>query len=580
MSIPVTHYWRLLSTYLRPQLAMVAVLFFLMLTALVLQVVSPQLIARFIDDAMAGASAEGLVLLAVAFIVVALVAQVLTVAATYFSETIAWTATNALRADLFKHCLTLDMSFHKARTPGEMIQRVDGDVDALSDFFSQFVISLLGSLLLLIGVLIMLALQDWRLGLGTALFTVISLAVLIRLRSIAVPHWVAMREKQARFYGFVAETLAGREDIRGNGGRTHTMSLLRNHLKDWMRLQIRSEVRAFAWIWIVSHGLFTLWTAGALIIAYLLWSNDSLSVGSAYLVFYYLELIRRPIDQIREQVQQLQAASASIVRVDELFTIENRLVERPVAALPAGALSVEFDEVSFGYEPEDPVLHAVSFRLDAGEVLGLLGRTGSGKSTIGRLMVRLYDIDSGDIRLGGTSIGDVSIADLRSRVAVVSQDVQIFDGSIRDNLTFFDEAISDERLVSALDTLGVAGWLDTLMHGLDTQIGPGSLSAGQAQLLACARAFLKQPDLLVLDEATSRLDPYTQSLIEGAISRLLAGRTAIIIAHRLATIDRADRIVVLHEGRVLEEGRRQALLADPASTFARLRHMEAEPKPV
>src|SRR5690606_8054654 len=142
----------------------------------------------------------------------------------------------------------------------------------------------------------------------------------------------------------------------------------------------------------------------------------------------------------------------------------------------------------------------------------------------GRLLVRLYDTDAGDIRLGGVPMREVAIAELRSRVAVVSQDVQLFEGSVRDNLTFFNEDVTDDRLVEALDTLGVAGWLDTLTEGLDTRIGPDSLSAGQAQLLACARAFLKQPDVVVLDEATSRLDPYTQSLIETAMSRLLTGR--------------------------------------------------------
>ena len=579
MSIPVAHYWRLLSQYLRPQLGSVMLLFFLMLAGLALQIANPQLIARFIDRAIAGEETSGLMLLAVAFIVVAFTAQVLAVVATYFSETVAWTATNALRADLADHCLRLDMSFHKTRTPGEMIQRVDGDVDALSDFFSQFVLNLLGSLLLLGGVLLILTLEDWRLGLGTAAFSVVALTVLMRLRSIAVPHWMAVREKQARFYGFVAETLAGREDIRANGGRTHMMSLLRDHLREWMRLHIRSEVRAFAWIWIVSHGLFTAWTAAALFIAYLLWSSGGLSVGSAYLVFYYLELVRRPIDQIREQIQQLQAASASIVRVDTLFGIGNRLIDNPVRTLPGDPLSLEFDDVTFGYEADELVLQSVTFSLAPGEVLGLLGRTGSGKTTVGRLIVRLYDTDSGAIRLGGVPIRDVAIAELRSRVAVVSQDVQLFEGTLRDNLTFFGEGISDERLLAALQNLGLAAWLDSLPAGLETHVGPNTLSAGQAQLLACARAFLEEPSVVVLDEATSRLDPYTQTLIENAMSRLLAGRTAIIIAHRLSTIDHADRIAILHDGRMLEEGRRTDLLANPSSTFGRLRRMEGASRP-
>jgi ATP-binding cassette subfamily B protein len=371
-------------------------LFVLVLSGIVLQVGNPQLIALFIDEGLGPARESRLTMLAISFIVVALVAQVFAVLSTYVSEKVGWTATNELRADLADHCLRLDMSFHKTRTPGEMIQRVDGDIDALSNFFSQFVLYVAGNLVLLAGVLLMLFLEDWRIAIPLAGFALISLTALVKLRSLAVPHWVATREKQAQFYGFVAEHLAAREDIRGNGARGYSVSRLRRFFREWMPLQVRSEVFSFGWIWAASQGIYTAGTVIALALSYLFWESGSLSIGSVYLIFHYNEMIRRPLDQIRDQINQLQAASASIVRVQELLQITNRIPDEGKTPLPAGPLPLRMSGVSFSYEGDDAVLRDINVSLLPGEVLGLIGRTGSGKKTIGRLLVRLYEIYAGE----------------------------------------------------------------------------------------------------------------------------------------------------------------------------------------
>jgi ABC-type multidrug transport system fused ATPase/permease subunit len=238
--------------------------------------------------------------------------------------------------------------------------------------------------------------------------------------------------------------------------------------------------------------------------------------------------------------------------------------------MPSGPLAVDAERVSFGYVADDPVLRGISFHLAPGRTLGLLGRTGSGKTTLGRLFVRFYDPTEGEIRLGGVDLREAPVADLRSRVGLVTQDVQLFHASARDNLTFFNPAISDRRIFEVLDELGLAAWVRSLPSGLDTQIGPRSLSAGEAQLLAFARVFFKDPGLVILDEASSRLDPATEQLVERAVGALLRGRTAIIIAHRLATVHRADEIMIIDDGRVIEHGERPALAADPDSRFASL----------
>jgi ATP-binding cassette subfamily B protein len=230
------------------------------------------------------------------------------------------------------------------------------------------------------------------------------------------------------------------------------------------------------------------------------------------------------------------------------------------------------DPPSFVFRPSSSVLDDISFTLAPGQVLGLLGRTGSGKTTLTRLLFRLYDLSEGAIRLGGVDLRAARLGELRTRVGIVTQDVQLFQASIRDNLTLFDRSVTDDRILSMLDQLGLSRWLTALKQGLDTELGPGGggLSAGEAQLLAFARVFLQDPGLVILDEASSRLDPATERLIERAVDRLLAGRTGIVIAHRLATVQRADEIMILERGQIVEHGPRELLANAPASRFATL----------
>jgi ATP-binding cassette subfamily B protein/ATP-binding cassette subfamily C protein len=236
---------------------------------------------------------------------------------------------------------------------------------------------------------------------------------------------------------------------------------------------------------------------------------------------------------------------------------------------------VRFDGVSFAYsdgrssDADDTVLHDVSFTLGSGRLLGLLGRTGGGKTTLARLLFRLYDPNEGRIRLGGVDLTDLALCDLHQRVGLVTQDVQVFRGTVRDNLTLFSEDDRDAQILEAFRALGLWDWYEALPDGLDTELVTGGrgLSAGEAQLLAFTRVFLRDPGLVVLDEASSRLDPATERLLERAIDRLLVGRTAIIIAHRLSTVDRADEIMVLEAGEICEHGAREDLAADPSSRF-------------
>jgi ATP-binding cassette subfamily B protein len=281
-----------------------------------------------------------------------------------------------------------------------------------------------------------------------------------------------------------------------------------------------------------------------------------------------------PVERITNEMQDFQRAASGMERVQELYGYRSVVEDGYGVELPDGPLAVEFDGVTFVYPDAapEPVLEGVTFRLEAGKTLGLLGRTGSGKTTATRLLFRLYDPTRGSVRLGGVDLREPALEQLRRRVAVVTQDVQLISGTVRENLTLFDPAVSDDRIHTVLADLGLSEWVRSLPDGLDTVVGAGGrgLSAGEAQLLAFTRAFLADPSVVVLDEASSRLDLATEQLIERAVDKLLAGRTGVVIAHRLATVQRADEILVLEDGRVLEHGARVALANDPRSRYAHL----------
>ncbi|HSJ55985.1 MAG TPA: ABC transporter ATP-binding protein, partial [Anaerolineae bacterium] len=473
MNVPLWQYWNLIVRYIVPQRLPALGLVLLLMTGIALQVVNPQVMRQFLDTAQAGGPTGTLVQLALVFLGVALVQQVSIVGATYLGENVAWTATNMLRAELADHCLRLDMYFQNAHTPGEMIERIDGDVTALSNFFSQFFIQVVGNGILLLGVVALLVAEDWRVGLVVGTVALTALGVLARLRNIAVSHWRAQRQASADLFGFLEERLAGTEEIRANGAQVHVMRGFYVRMRELLSKSLKAGLMVNLML-NSSIMLFALATAAAFAVGARLYYAGALTIGAVYIVFHYTRMLEQPINQIVRQLQDLQKAGASITRVQELLAVESRLPEVSAGpALPGGPLAVVFDGVSFSYHDapaaegassdegdgqetdempttaHEPVLCDVDFALAPGCVLGLLGRTGSGKTTVTRLLFRLYDPDAGSVCLGTppVDVRELPLQGLRRRVGLVTQNIQLFHATVRDNLTFFDRTISDERIM-------------------------------------------------------------------------------------------------------------------------------------
>lgn len=576
MKISAKRYVSLLRTYVAPQWLKALLMVVFLLLSIGLQLLGPRLVGSFIDTLRNGVNSGLLLTLSITFIVIALVNQLVSVAVSYLSEYVAWTAANRLRHDLVAHTLSLDMSFHTTKTPGELIERIDGDVNQLANFFSLFIITLLSNLLLLLGILFLLFFIDWRLGLLVTTILIVSLWILLRIRNYSTPLWIHFRQKSAEFFGFLSEHLVGTEDIRANGAMQASMNQFYLLLRQWLPIR-KKAIMLGTGTGVTTITLYTISIAISLAFGLFLWSQGSITIGTFYVIYAYIALLAIPLEQIQVQIQDLQQVDACIQRIEELLHTPSQLrvtspSEEGQRTLPPGPLSLEFRHVSFAYTPDERILHDLKFFVQPGKILGILGHTGSGKTTIARLLFRLYDPQEGQICVQGLPIDMLPVREFRRHLGMVTQDVQLFHATLRDNLTFFNRTVADSQVVEALEQVGLHSWYQALPDGLETMLGSDGrgLSAGEAQLVAFARIFLANPQVVVLDEASSRLDYATERLIDQAVKKLFQQRTCIVIAHRLATLECADDILLLERGRVLEYGKRETLLKDPFSHFSQL----------
>ena len=460
---------RLLATYLGPQWPRVLVLALLLAGTIGLKLAGPQLLRAFIDEATAGAPLAALVRLGVVFLVAALALQLAAIAEVYVAEHVGLTATNWLRVDLARHVLQLDPPFHAAHTPGELIERTDGDVATMGNFFSRLVVHLAGNALLLAGVLILLAQIDLRVGAAAGALAALGVALMLGLRRPAVRRFAAQRQANADLFGLIEERLAGTEDVRANGGVGYVLYRMLEHSRRLLWADVKARLTGSAGFKSAFLCL-QLATAATLAIGVWLYRQDAASIGTVYLIFAYTQSLRRPLNAIMRQIQDLQQAAASIGRVRALLAERSAIVDGP-GAPPTGPLAVEFERVTFAYPetaggpaaPDEgggdgPRCGTCLCGWRRARCWGSWGAPAPGRRRWRGCCSACTTRSRGRSAWAASTCGRPPVAALRARIGVVTQDVQLFHASVRDNVTFFDPSIPDERIVEVLDELGLGSW--------------------------------------------------------------------------------------------------------------------------
>lgn len=569
--------WRALAALLRPDARRWVGLGALVAASSALSLAGPLVVRRIVDIATeGGADAAGRITrAALLFLGIAVATQLIMVTVAWVATVTAWRTTNTIRLTMARHVLGLDHEFHRTHTPGELIQRVDGDVTSVSDFLGRVVPKITGAAAVVAGMLVVLAVIDWRLAVGAAVYVAAAGAVVVRGRHRAVGESSDEMGAYAALYGGIEERLTAAEDLRANGAGRHAMWRFIDESGRTMRSSVRRE-SAFLRLWWAVQGALSIGSVAALVAGTALVSAGAISVGTAFLLFQYVLLLERPLEDVVHELETIQKANGAMVRVIDLLAVEPAVVDDGTVTPPAGPLSVDFHHLGFDYGDGEAVLDDIHLTLAAGRSMGIVGRTGSGKTTLSRLVLRLVEATGGELRLGGVPIAEIPMAALRRRVAMIPQEVELFSGTIRDNVTLFDTAPTDAAVERALEQAGLGA---LVAAGIHRELGAGGagLSAGEAQLLALARVWLRDPDLVVLDEATARVDPETEARLDAAVTALMADRTTLVIAHRLSTLRHVDEILVLDRGRVLEHGPRDVLAADATSRFHHLLEVALEP---
>ena len=477
-----------------------------------------------------------------------------------------------LRRDLFDHLTGLSLRYFSQQKAGWIIARLTSDVDAVSDTLSQGMPTLVSSLILLPTAVAALLIADWRLGLIA--FGVIPPALIISrwFHKVSHPANVEQRNRIGAVTAQIAESVSGMAVVQAFN-RERRFQAEFDELNNANREQATYVQKIFSVFFPSIEFLGVIAMTAVLYFGAHLYQNHTLQIGTLIVAVSLLQLVFQPLQDLSDVYGQLQSAAAAMVKISNILDEESEVQDKPGAApLPRIDGDLDLDSIVFAYGKE-PVLHGVSFRLSPGQCFALVGESGHGKSTLAKLIGRHYDPDQGAVRVDGHDLRDVDLRSYRRQLGVVLQDPFLFSGTIASNIRFAKPDATDDEVAAAAAAVGVDRVAARLSGGLDHEVreGGAGLSSGERQLISIARALLADPRILVLDEATSNIDRPTEVLIELALDRLLRGRTSIIIAHRLSTVRRADEILVVENGQIVQRGSERELLTQDGP-FRRLAH--------
>lgn len=566
-----------LISFVRPYKGRFYIIIVLTVVLGVLTAVRPLLILRTLDDDVSRGDYNSMVKMMGIVFALLVIQSVFQYVHTYLSGRIGQFVIRDIRVKLYEHLVNLRLSFFDKTPIGRLVTRTISDVETLADVFSEGLAAMAGDLLQIIFILLFMFIVDWRMALiSLCTFPLMLLATYVFKEKIKVA-FNDVRNAVANLNSFVQEHITGMNIVQIFGSEKREFEKFKEINKEHLHANLRSVLYYSVYFpvaeIIAAMGIGLLVWYGARGVIHQ--EETGITIGTLTAFIMYIQMFFRPIRMIADRYNTLQMGIVSSSRIINLLDSKEFLMSNGTRQPSALEGAVAFDHVWFSYKEGDYVLKDVSFSIQAGQTVALVGATGAGKSSVISLLNRFYDIQRGAIRIDGIDIQEYDIHSLRRHIGVVLQDVFLFSDSIRSNITLGNPNITDEMILQAADEVGALKFIERLPGKLDYQVMErgSTLSVGQRQLLSFIRAMVYHPRILILDEATSSVDSETEAMIQEAISRMMRGRTSIVIAHRLSTIQKADRILVMEKGEVRESGNHEELL-EKQGLYAQLYRMQ------
>ncbi|NUN09980.1 MAG: ABC transporter ATP-binding protein [Ignavibacteriaceae bacterium] len=560
---------RRLLAYVKPYKGYIIAAILLNIVVAALGPVRPFLTKIAIDDYIAKSNYHGVILITILLFAALLLQSVIQYFLTYYTQLLGQRTILDLRTQLFRHTQKLAVRFYDKTPIGRLVTRVTNDVESLNELFSSGIVMVFSDLFIIVWILIFMFSMDWELSLVSLSVLPLLIYGTFLFRKKVRESYRDVRLHLARLNSYMQEHITGMSIIQIFNKEKEDLSNFSSVNKDHKTANINS---------IFYYAVFFpgVEFMSSLAIALIIWYGGGeivqgkMSLGVLFAFIQFTEMFFRPIRDLSEKYNILQTAMASSERIFKLLD-DKTMIEEPAAPVSVSSLKgeIEFRNVCFAYNGDDHVLKNISFRIEPGQTCAIVGATGAGKTSIINILTRFYDINKGEILLDGVNIKNMRKEVINQNISIVLQDVFLFSGSIKENIGMNNENISADDIKMSAEAVGAADFITALPGGYDYAVKErgATLSVGQKQLISFARALAHDPRILILDEATSSVDTETEIIIQNAIRKLLAGRTSIVIAHRLSTVQNADNIIVLHKGEIREMGTHQELLAKKGIYF-------------